>query len=162
MKKILVVSDTHGNNKNLKKLIEMHKPLDMLIHLGDGEGVEHYMRDWTGDATELCMVRGNNDFFSGLERDMETDIYGHKAFLTHGHMYGVSVGVTGLAEEARSRGCELAFFGHTHRPFMDEIEGVRCINPGSLSYPRQADRKCTFMLIGAEDSGKLHFHQGEM
>ena len=162
MKKILVASDTHGKNDILKKIILRNRPIDKFIFCGDGEGLERTVRDMVGDECELYMVRGNNDYFSQLPWDMEFELGGMKAFLTHGHMYGVSVGVTGLAEEARSRGCELAFFGHTHRPFMDEIEGERCINPGSLSYPRQADRKCTFMLIEAEDSGKLHFHQGEM
>ena len=159
MKKILVVSDTHGNNKNLRKLIAMHKSPDMLIHLGDGEGIENQIDDMVGPETVLYMVKGNNDFFSGLDRDMEVDIYGHRAFLTHGHMYGVSVGASGVAEEAASRGCELAFFGHTHRPFCDEVEGIRCINPGSLSYPRQMNRKPSYMIIEEEDGGRLHFHQ---
>ncbi len=162
MKKILVVSDTHGSNERLKKLIEMHKPVDVLIHLGDGEGVENIIGEWIQADTKLYMVRGNNDFFSNLERDMEVDLYGHRAFLTHGHMYGVSIGISNLADEAASRHCELAFFGHTHRPVFEGVEGVLCVNPGSLSYPRQADRRYTFVLIEVDDRGELHFHQGTM
>ena len=36
--KILIVSDTHKSHKNLDKVLEIVKPIDMLIHLGDVEG----------------------------------------------------------------------------------------------------------------------------
>ena len=32
--KILIVSDTHKSHKNLDKVLEIVKPIDMLIHLG--------------------------------------------------------------------------------------------------------------------------------
>ena len=38
--KILIVSDTHRKDDNLKRVIEEQAPLDMLIHLGDAEGSE--------------------------------------------------------------------------------------------------------------------------
>ena len=42
--KILIVSDTHGRLENLERVIEMTKPIDALIHLGDVEGQEDYIR----------------------------------------------------------------------------------------------------------------------
>lgn len=41
--KILIVSDTHGRLENLERVIEMTKPIDALIHLGDVEGQEDYI-----------------------------------------------------------------------------------------------------------------------
>ena len=38
--KILIVSDTHRKDENLKWVIRKTKPFDMLIHLGDAEGSE--------------------------------------------------------------------------------------------------------------------------
>ena len=38
--KILIVSDTHRKDDNLRKVITENKPIDMLIHLGDAEGSE--------------------------------------------------------------------------------------------------------------------------
>lgn len=160
MKKILVASDTHGNVKHLKWVIERNKPLDMFIFCGDGEGLEREAEELLGKNCVLHMVRGNNDYFSDLPGEEEFQIGPYRAFLTHGHRYGVNVSNRRLAEEARDRGCGLAFFGHTHRPQMEEVGGVTCINPGSLSYPRQFDRRPSFMLIEQEDNGRLHFHQG--
>ena len=63
------------------------------------------------------MVLGNNDFFSRLDREREIDIAGHKAFITHGHYYGVSMGPEGLVDEAKAVDVTLHLHGHTHRPF---------------------------------------------
>lgn len=159
MKKILVASDTHGRNENLKNVILKNRPIDKLIFCGDGEGLEKVIREMIGDECELYMVRGNNDYFSQLPWDIEFELGGLKAFLTHGHMYGVSVSEGRILEEARSRGCGICFYGHTHRPVEEKKEGIFVINPGSLSFPRQMNRKPSYMIIEEEDNGKLHFHQ---
>ena len=79
--------------------------------------------------------------------------------LTHGHSYGVSMGREGLAEEAKSRGCDVAMFGHTHRPFLETVKGVLLVNPGSLSYPRQEGRQPSYLLLTAQADGTLDFSQ---
>ena len=157
--KILVVSDTHRKDDNLKLVLSEECPLDMLIHLGDAEGSEHFIPDWVNPECRMEMVLGNNDFFSRLDREREIDIAGHKAFITHGHYYGVSMGPEGLVDEAKSRGCGIAMYGHTHRPFLDVIDGVTVLNPGSLSYPRQEGRRPSYMIIHVDADGKMDYQQ---
>lgn len=157
--KILVVSDTHRKDDNLQFVIEQEKPIDMLIHLGDAEGSEQWIPEWAGAGCKMAMVLGNNDFFSRLERELEMEIGSHKALLTHGHYYGVSMGPEGLAEEAKSRGCDIAMYGHTHRPFLDKINGVTVLNPGSLSYPRQEGRNPSYMIITVHEDGRMDYDQ---
>ena len=157
--KILVVSDTHRKDDNLKLVLSEECPLDMLIHLGDAEGSEHFIPDWVNPECRMEMVLGNNDFFSILDREREIDIAGHKAFITHGHYYGVSMGPEGLVDEAKSRGCDIAMYGHTHRPFLDVIDGVTVLNPGSLSYPRQEGRRPSYMIIHVDADGKMDYQQ---
>ena len=36
--KILVVSDTHGRDEKLERVVEQEQPFDYLIHCGDVEG----------------------------------------------------------------------------------------------------------------------------
>ena len=93
------------------------------------------------------------------DREREIDIAGHKAFITHGHYYGVSMGPEGLVDEAKSRGCDIAMYGHTHRPFLDVIDGVTVLNPGSLSYPRQEGRRPSYMIIHVDADGKMDYQQ---
>ena len=157
--KILVVSDTHRKDDNLKMVIEQEKPLDMLIHLGDAEGSENRIPEWAGAGCMMAMVMGNNDFFSRLERELEIELGPHRALLTHGHYYGVSMGPEGLADEARSRGCDIAMYGHTHRPFLEKVGGVTVLNPGSLSYPRQEGHRPSYMVITAAEDGTVSYDQ---
>ena len=157
--KILVVSDTHRRDDNLKYVIEKTGPIDMLIHLGDAEGSERFIPEWVNPHCCMAMVRGNNDFFSTLNPELEIEIGKHKVFLTHGHYYGVSMGPEGLADEAKSRGCDIAMYGHTHKPFLAEVEGVTVLNPGSLSYPRQEGRRPSYMIVKMRKDGRFDYQQ---
>lgn len=157
--KILIVSDTHRKDDNLKSVIEKTAPIDMLIHLGDAEGSEHYIEEWVNEGCRLEMVLGNNDFFSMLDREKELLIGKYRVLITHGHYYGVSMGPEGLAEEAKNRGCDIAMFGHTHKPFMGEVDGVTVLNPGSLSYPRQEGRRPSFLVMEIDEKGAAHYSQ---
>ena len=157
--KILIVSDTHRRDENLKLVIGQQVPIDMLIHLGDAEGSDYFIPEWVNPECQMEMVLGNNDFFSNLDREREIEIGSHKALITHGHYYGVSMGPEGLADEARSRGCDIAMYGHTHKPFLGKIEGVTVLNPGSLSYPRQEGRRPSYMIMTLEEDGKTELQQ---
>ena len=53
--KILIVSDTHRRDGNLREIIEKQSPFDMLIHLGDTEGSEAYFKEWVNN--DNCVIR---------------------------------------------------------------------------------------------------------
>ena len=153
--KILIVSDTHGHERNLKKVIEKVGQTDLFIHLGDIEGHEDYI-----EALADCpvhMVSGNNDFFSDLPREEEFQLGRYRVLITHRHYYGVSVGTDRLKEEARSRNIDIVMYGHTHRPEIDIDDHVTVLNPGSLSYPRQWGRKPSYMLMEIDREGEAHY-----
>ena len=82
--KILVVSDTHGYTENLDRVLEREENIEMLIHCGDVEGDERYIRERTG-AFPCCIVKVNNDYFSDLPKGLVFDIYTYKVMVTQGH-----------------------------------------------------------------------------
>ncbi|MBQ9065045.1 MAG: metallophosphoesterase [Blautia sp.] len=143
--KILIVSDTHGRDEGIEQAIEAERPFDMLIHCGDVEGREYYIEALAD--TDCCIIAGNNDYFADLDRETELFLLGHRIFVTHGHSYGVSMDIAGLVEEAVYRECEIALFGHTHKPLIVKRDGVLAINPGSLSYPRQNGRRPSYIVM---------------
>ncbi len=160
--KILIASDTHRRDGNMQTVIEREAPFDMLIHLGDAEGSEDLITSWCLEQNELCkvhMVRGNNDFFSALPRDKEIKIGKYSVFLTHGHFYNVSVGTARLLDEAKDRKAQIVMYGHTHRPQLAVRDGVRIINPGSLSFPRQDGRRGTYLIMELDAAGEAHYRQ---
>ena len=133
MKKIIVVSDTHGSKKGLDSIRGLVAENDYFIHLGDG----------VSDARELCaeypekayVTRGNCDFFSPLPEDGELEVEWVKIYYCHGHRYGVKSERLSLAREAKKRGCQVALYGHTHNAMITEIDGVTLVNPGSFKRP---------------------------
>ena len=75
------------------------------------------------------IVAGNNDFFSGLDREKEIWIGKYKGLLTHGHYYYVSVNKETIIQEAKGRGCDIVMFGHTHVPYLYQEDGITALNP---------------------------------
>jgi len=50
-------------------------------------------------------------------------------------------------------------FGHTHRPYFEERDGITVLNPGSLSFPRQEGRKSSYMILETDGEEKYEFVQ---
>lgn len=157
--RILIVSDTHGKNETFKEVLKKEGRFDMVFHLGDLEGSESYLCDLAKCPIEF--VQGNNDFFSRLPKERELEIGNYKILLTHGHYYYVTVGMQELRHAAIERGFDLVCFGHTHRPIISKEKGYTLLNPGSLSYPRQEGKRCSYCVMEINDNGeagfKIHF-----
>ena len=154
-KKILVVSDNHRKLDNIYQLLEENPDISYFIHLGDSEGSEDAIRTHLPKGCESYFVQGNNDFFACLPKEIEMRLGKERLFLTHGHLYGVGFDLQGLADEARARNCSMALFGHTHRPFSRMVNGVLCINPGSVNFPRQENRKPSYAMFYLDKKGNL-------
>lgn len=153
--KVLIVSDTHGINDILEYVIEKEKPFDLLLHLGDSEGLDHYIREFTDRPVE--MVKGNNDYFSNMPPLRVFDLGKHTIFMTHGHNYYVYSHTNALKKKADEFGADIIIYGHTHVP-KAEIDGKYTIlNPGSLAYPRQSGHIPSYMVMDIDDEGELTY-----
>ena len=155
--KILIVSDTHKSHRNLERILEEVRPLDMLIHLGDTEGGEDYIAALADCPSHI--IRGNNDFFSDLPQEEEFEVMGHHVFITHGHYYYVAMSEERLKDEARERGADIVMYGHTHRPALTRDADLITLNPGSVAYPRQEGRKPSYMTMEWDEEGNVEIAQ---
>ena len=153
MKKVLVVSDTHGYLENLERVVDAEAPFDLVIHCGDVEGQERSVE--TICRAPGWIVAGNNDFFGKLPKELTFLVGSRKAFLTHGHTYHIGFEPERVIQAARSRGCDLVFVGHTHVPKLQETDGVLLMNPGSLTYPRQRNRKPSYGILEIGPDGSI-------
>lgn len=153
--RVLIVSDTHGRHSAFEKVLNEAGKIDYLVHLGDTEGGEDYIEAVCG--CPAYVLAGNNDFFSDCLREMEIMFGPKKAFMTHGHYYYVSLGPERIVEEGKARGADIVMFGHTHKPFLEEIDGMTVLNPGSLSYPRQEGRKGSYIIMEMDGNGDARF-----
>ena len=130
MKTIVVLSDTHRNLAPLQKLATVLAESDYIIHLGDmASDARDIQRAYPENTYVLA---GNNDFFGG-ESEVVLDVEGRRIFACHGHRYGVKGGTERLLLAAKEKLCDIALYGHTHIPAVEEREGVLLINPGCMT-----------------------------
>lgn len=150
----LILSDTHGYPNKLLDALKTAGDCDMLVHLGDGRRDLLTVRPYL--HADVVEVKGNNDFSSdNLPEYRIINICGQNVFCCHGHLFGVREGLEGLAAVATKNGCSVALFGHTHEVADTIVNGVRCLNPGSIGYPMGA--KAVIEVTEGEQSANFNF-----
>jgi putative phosphoesterase len=140
--RVALFSDSHGDAAALRIAMEAamkHGRIDLFAFLGDG--VQDFydlmkaMKKHNPSAI-LQAVRGNNDYaMFGLREEAVIKAENLWLFLAHGHRQRVKLTYSMLMEDAKDRQCHAALFGHTHRTFCEEREGILLFNPGSVSLP---------------------------
>jgi hypothetical protein len=146
--KITVVSDTHGNYRCLKQVVDDNRDSDLFIHLGDG------MREIRGiiqenPDLEIIYVQGNNDLHPHIT-ECVVEKAGYKIFCSHGHKYNIYFGLDRIISRAKSLDCDIVLYGHTHIHHNDCVDGVYVMNPGSPCEPRSGN-KPTYGTITISD-----------
>ena len=146
---ILVLSDSHKNLTNLKRVLN-EMSYDYVIFLGD------YVSDIMPFAkrlkNKLFVVRGNADGDIDFDDDLLIEIKGKKFFISHGHNYGVKYGMNGIFQKATEMNADILLFGHTHIAFQTQLEnGLIVLNPGSVGKGRLKEN--TFGMVKIEDDG---------
>ena len=129
MKKILVVSDSHGNVENMVFAVKKEEP-DMIIHLGDCWADSQELKEEFPDIP-MERVPGNCDM-SREPAEKILIIDGVRVLICHGHTYNVKSSYLSLEMAALEKEVDVALFGHTHRVFYDYHNGIRFLNPGSI------------------------------
>lgn len=157
MKKILVMSDTHGNKANISKALEKFGDVDCIIHLGDYVRDAEHIKKLTN--IKVYSVKGNCDISSSAEKEISIQVEGKKIFAVHGHRQGVKMSLLRLGLYAQEKGADIALFGHTHIPTEQFHEGIMLYNPGSLGEPRGRRPSVGIITIDKDSfkisSGKL-------
>ena len=153
--KILIISDSHGKRERLDKVLEKAGNVDMLIHLGDVGADVEYLRKRAGCETHI--IKGNNDYNVDVPKEEILQIGKYKVWLTHGHKYYVNWGLERIAQEAACIGMDIVMFGHIHIPVIEYHGNVTLVNPGSISLPRQENRKGSYIFMEVDQEQEAHF-----
>lgn len=152
MKKVVIISDSHGDLSNVRKIMDKEQSVQQVIHLGDLIGQEMQLKEICGCGIRL--VKGNCDYYADNPVSDIVEIGGNRIFITHGHHYGVNFGIDRLCYAAKENQCNIAMYGHTHVPDNSVYGGIIIVNPGSVSQPRQLNHKPTYAVMKIDDDGK--------
>ena len=145
---IIVTSDNHGFKEPMDRLLQLYPDAKYFLHCGDSELPEIYLSNY-------YVVKGNNDHFYDYPEYIILDLNENfRALIIHGHRHIIYKDLSVLANFAKSKECNVCFYGHTHI-FNDEIvEDIRMINPGSIIRCRDFTPGC-YALINI-DKNKLY------
>ena len=137
--KVVVISDAHGDLDLIRRVARIEEKADAFIDAGDS----------CLDANEIrpfVSVKGNCDFcFYPLSRILYFESW--RVFLTH----GASMSLDSMIRLAKSHGCSVLISGHTHQYQNIIKDSIYCLNPGSLSRPR--DGYCgSYMVVEFSDT----------
>lgn len=132
--KILVMSDSHGKEEYVYTILNENRDASIIIHLGDGErDIDLSLREIPGiTRKKFFAVKGNCDFMSSLPTTTYENICGHKFYITHGYAQHVKMGISEIFIDAKNNEREVVLFGHTHRPYYEEKDGIYIFNPGAV------------------------------
>ena len=158
--KIAIVSDTHDNMATFNKAISFlnAQKITTMVHCGDicnQDTIDEAVKNFKG---KIYFVRGNGDQStqslsarpstlkkcSGFGLDevpekLEIELGGKKIFFNHYPEISKAAAETGKYD--------LAFYGHTHRPWEERIGNCRLVNPGELAGQRY---KACFAIYDTE------------
>ena len=156
MKEILIVSDSHKNNRILNNIFKAHPHIDTCIHCGDLQDNENGL-----EINKLLIVRGNNDF-ELYPNELILDIENYKIYVTHGHMHDIEYTDQKIYENALQHHTDIILFGHTHDPKFYKKDHMFMINPGSVSFPRSKTIYIpTYAILSLSDKIECHFYNAK-
>lgn len=147
--RILLVSDSHGNVDFIKENIDRIGKIDRVFHLGDYARDVEKIKDILDLPIDL--IKGNNDLFDPHEEEKLIHLEGVTIFLTHGHKYGVYKGTDRLYYKGLEVGADLVLYGHTHLYNYDDRGGMKILNPGSISLPRDGKKSMVILDIEGKE-----------
>ena len=165
--KLLIASDIHGSAYWCRKLLEVYeteKP-HKLVLLGDilYHGPRNDLpREYAPKAViallsplaeKILCVRGNCEAevdqmvlpFPCMAPYSQLLVEGKTFYLTHGHHENPR-------NLPRLNPGDVFLSGHTHVKEDIQVEGVRCLNPGSVSIPKGGSHSCL-----GDDKGEFSF-----
>jgi len=151
--KAVIVSDSHGRFGGIQDIIEREAPFDVFLHAGDIQGGVGRIEEWAG--CPVYVVKGNCDWSGDFPQEIMVPFGSHRIFLTHGHRHAVKIEKETIARVAKNLGADIAVHGHSHIPSADERYGVIILCPGSVSEPRQQNRRPTYIVLETAPGGKV-------
>jgi putative phosphoesterase len=135
--KIIIISDIHDNLPNLKKCLSWCKEnkVEKIICAGDltnSETLKFLAENFSGD---IFLVRGNADNYDEDEIELYKNyIYGSRTAVWQINSFRVGVCHEPflINEVLAKEKCEIVFYGHTHKPWIEKRGDAQVVNPGTL------------------------------
>ncbi|NIM94787.1 MAG: YfcE family phosphodiesterase [Anaerolineales bacterium] len=141
--RIGVISDTHGILR--EDVLQALEGSELILHAGD-VGKEEIL-DALEQIAPVKVVRGNMDRESWTRKLPLTqafEVKGTAIFMIHD--------LNLLDMDLKAGGFELVVHGHTHKPSIEDIDGVLYLNPGSAG-PHRPSNPVSLAQVEVDENG---------
>lgn len=149
--RVLVISDSHKKEWVINDIINRHSNINTVLFLGDGAKEFLSVAEKYPQKNFLAVCGNNDSAFLGLNYQESLTLEGVRILLTHGHLFNVNYGTDNLIKIAKELNYKIVLYGHTHIPEVKYIDGIYCVNPGSVSRSRNGTN--TYAVIDILKSG---------
>ena len=160
---LMIASDIHGSALYCGELLKAcdREKADRLLLLGDilyhgprndlpeGYAPKDVASMLNARKNDLLCIRGNCEAEVDqmmLDFPVMADyallcVGGIRIYATHGHVFGPD-------RLPPLQAGDILLYGHTHVPAWEERDGIRCLNPGSVSIPKENSPRGYMLLRG--------------
>ena len=134
---IAIIADIHDNLVNLTKCLNWCKAnkIKKIICCGDitNEDTLNYLSN--NFKGEIHLVKGNIELYrtKHLAELNNINYYGQIGYLK---LNGTTLGFCHepfLIDKVLAKKCDLVFYGHTHKPWLENFDNIKIVNSGDLS-----------------------------
>jgi len=153
--KFLVISDIHDNLVNLEKCLKWGRGQSIKNAICCGDLANSETLAYLAGKFELVyLVKGNAELYDEAEVKKYKNInyFGRFGiFEADGRTIGLCHEPIYIDKVLELKKCEMIFYGHTHKPWIEDRVGVTVANPGTLG---GVFNKASFAVYDSEN-GKL-------
>lgn len=142
MPKIAIISDTHDNIARIDQMLEKlkQKNIKTIIHCGDvcAPDVLKYLAEKFNNQIYLSLgnVDGDHKMMEKISNEQFKNIKLFEKFGEY-NISNIKIAFTHYPNKAKklaqNQKYNYVFYGHTHRPWEEQINNTKMINPGTLA-----------------------------
>ena len=108
--------------------------------------------------TKARVTPENKAFLRSLANEVRFEADGRRILLVHGSPRKINEylfedrPLSSFQRLAATSSADVIVFGHTHKPYVKDVDGVRFVNVGSVGKPKDGDWRACYALLEAGDA----------
>lgn len=106
--------------------------------------------------TRAHVTAQNKEYLQTLVPEIRFEMDGKRVLLVHGSPRKINEylfedrPLSSFQRLAASSDADLIVFGHTHKPYVKDVDGVRFLNVGSVGKPKDGDWRACYAILDPE------------
>jgi putative phosphoesterase len=115
--------------------------------------------------TKARVTADNKAFLRTLVKDIRIEIDGKRVLLVHGSPRKMNEylfedrPLASFQRLAASSNADIIVFGHTHKPYVKEVDGVMFLNVGSVGKPKDGDWRACYAVLEIDHDPTVVFQR---